>query len=898
MPAFDPVKSGIPGLDKAIDHIRLGDNVVLRVSSLADFRAFVLPFVRQAAADHRNILYVRFADHAPILTDEEAAANHVRVVKIPLSHRFETFTVDVHRLIETEGYDAFYVFDCLSVLTTAWATDLMMGNFFRVTCPFLFRLNTVAYFPILRGHQALSAVAKVQDTCQVFIDVYPAGQEEGALYVRPDKVWNRYAETMFLPHVFHTETNEFRPILDGVGAAAFYDVLGQNQREAETANTDSWDRFFHDARKKAAAGEDMTRENARMCQIMMSRDEQMRELIRRHFMPADYFAVKDKMIGTGMIGGKACGMLTARMILRNTRPDIYARLEPHDSFYVGSDVFYSYLVDNGLWDLRVRQREPEHYFALAPDLQAGIMKGSFSSGIEQRILALLEYYGQDPYIVRSSSILEDGFGNAFAGKYESVFCANQGPIEDRLREFEHAARIVYASTMSPSALEYRKRRGLEGRDEQMALLVQRVSGSTYGALVMPCAAGVGYSTSPYKPFADTDVKAGMLRLVCGLGTSAVDRTEGSYPRIVSLDRPTVTTATTIAERHKFSQRRIECVSRREKALVQVTPEQLSPLLPPYITRALYEHDTDAEYRLRETGHPRPVTFVSCKGLVSNADLMADMRGMLDALEDEYRHPVDTEFTINLDAGGHYVINLLQCRPLQSLADGRTSSGSGKTNDIMKIIEAGEKSNTPEASALVSTDGTGIAPDDKSTEGADHSGNAVNILLHTSGASMGLSTCTSVDTIVYIDPREYYALAYEKKAAVARLLGEVNKEIGENGAAVLFSPGRLGTSSPELGVPAAFADIDHFTALCEIAESKYGYNPELSYGSHMFQDLVETGILYVAVFEGKSTKVFRPEALRAGEKPDPALPLYVTHMKNCLLLHDMEKEQTVLCQCGP
>ena len=278
--------------------------------------------------------------------------------------------------------------------------------------------------------------------------------------------------------------------------------------------------------------------------------------------------------------------------------------------------------------------------------------------------------------------------------------------------------------------------------------------------------------------------------------------------------------------------------------------------------------------------------------------MADMRGMLDALEDEYRHPVDTEFTINLDAGGHYVINLLQCRPLQSLADGRTSSGSGKTNDIMKIIEAGEKSNTPEASALVSTDGTGIAPDDKSTEGADHSGNAVNILLHTSGASMGLSTCTSVDTIVYIDPREYYALAYEKKAAVARLLGEVNKEIGENGAAVLFSPGRLGTSSPELGVPAAFADIDHFTALCEIAESKYGYNPELSYGSHMFQDLVETGILYVAVFEGKSTKVFRPEALRAGEKPDPALPLYVTHMKNCLLLHDMEKEQTVLCQCGP
>ncbi len=127
-------------------------------------------------------------------------------------------------------------------------------------------------------------------------------------------------------------------------------------------------------------------------------------------------------------------------------------------------------------------------------------------------------------------------------------------------------------------------------------------------------------------------------------------------------------------------------------------------------------------------------------------------------------------------------------------------------------------------------------------------------------------------------------------------GEVNREIGEKGqTAILFAPGRLGTSSPELGVPAAFADIDHFKALCEIAESKYGYNPELSYGSHMFQDLVEMGILYIAVFEGASTKVFHLEELLKGEKPDPAFPIYISHEENCLLFHDMEKEQTVLNQ---
>ena len=100
MPAFDRINSGIPGLDRALDNVPLGDNVVLRVSSLDDFRAFVRPFVRQAAADGRKIIYVRFADHEPILTDDEAEEYGVRIETIPLSHRFETFTVDVHRLIE------------------------------------------------------------------------------------------------------------------------------------------------------------------------------------------------------------------------------------------------------------------------------------------------------------------------------------------------------------------------------------------------------------------------------------------------------------------------------------------------------------------------------------------------------------------------------------------------------------------------------------------------------------------------------------------------------------------------------------------------------------------------------------------------------------------------------
>ena len=226
MAAFDRILSGIPEMDSAFDNIRLGDNVVWRVSDLSQFRLFMEPYVEQAIRDQRNIIYFRFAGHEPLITGHP----EVKTVQLPLSHRFETFTVDIHNIIEQEGKDAFYIFDCLSDLQAAWATDLMMGNFFRVTCPFLFILDTVAFFPIIRGKHSVQAVNKILNTTQLFIDVYADSRN---IYVRPEKVWNRNSDTMFLPHTFEPDTGHFRPILDGVKSSRFYQTLAQAQRSAE-----------------------------------------------------------------------------------------------------------------------------------------------------------------------------------------------------------------------------------------------------------------------------------------------------------------------------------------------------------------------------------------------------------------------------------------------------------------------------------------------------------------------------------------------------------------------------------------------------------------------------------------------------------------------------------------
>ncbi|WP_026525970.1 PEP/pyruvate-binding domain-containing protein [Butyrivibrio sp. MB2005] len=854
MAAFDRVCSGIPQMDQVFDNIRLGDNVVWRVDNLDEFRLFVKPYVKQAIADKRNLIYIRFAAHEPFLEPQEG----LKIVNVELNHRFENFTVEIHEIISREGRDAFYVFDCLSELQTAWATDLMMGNFFRVTCPYLFILDTVAFFPLIRGKHSFQAIAKIRDTTQLFLDVY---SDDKNVYVRPDKVWNRYSETMFLPQLYNPENGDFKPILDGVMASHFYQVLGKSGSLTDSENMDSWDRFFTLTKMMHQAGQDVTENCSRMCNIMMTRDSRLREMIKELFTPDDYLDVKDRMIGTGMIGGKACGMLLARKIIEHRRPEIFKFLEPHDSFYIGSDVFYTFIVDNQFWDLRIRQRTKEEFFSVAEEFAEQLQRGKFSRGMEEEFQKLLEYYGQDPIIVRSSSILEDGFGNAFAGKYESVFCSNTGTMEQRVEELENAIRTVYASTMSKSALDYRSRRGLQERDEQMALLVQRVSGSYYGEFYMPCAAGVGYSYSPYKFMESINQAAGMLRLVMGLGTSAVDRTEGSYPRLVSMDNPTATTARNSIERHQYSQRKLELMNRATRQLERVTLDDVKQYMPFFLKRLLLEHDTDTERMFRDRGEDRDIEFISCRGIVRKEELMAQMKEILQALQTEYQHPVDIEFTINFSENGDYVINILQCRPLQVYQD----------TEEMQI------------------------PKDVAEE---------KILFDCNKSAMGLSRAEKLDYIVYVDPVKYYSMPYQDKNQVARAIGRVNWLMrGQDKHMLLMVPGRVGTTSPELGVPTTFSDISEFDAVCEIADSKVGYNPELSYGSHFFQDLVESGILYNAIFENEKTRVFNRDLLSAFENrfADEAseynslkdiIAAYDVSAADFYIYHDMKTERTL------
>lgn len=596
----------------------------------------------------------------------------------------------------------------------------------------------MAYFPLLRGRHSFEAVARIRDTTQLLLDVYRGGR----IYPHPLKVWNRYSTKMFLPHSCSLQQEEeyrFETVDGGVAMSRYYRLVEEEEEKNQDQNYDSHDRFFSLAKLDYQRGIFNGETERQIIESTLTKDRRLQEMIRKYFRPRDYFQLRDRMFGSGSLGGKACGMLLARKIIHTELPEYRKYFEPHDSFYIGSDVFYTYIVSNNCWETRIGQRTEEGYFTKAEALKDALLSGTFPPDIREKFRNLLEYFGQSPIIVRSSSFLEDGFGNAFAGKYESVFCVNQGSPEERLEAFEAAVRTVYASTMDIFALEYRKQRGLQHSDEQMAVPMQN----------------------------------------------------------------------SVADRHRFSQRIMDVLDTEKNELTETEIYSMLENLPLWYKKAVMERDYEAEAALKRMNRPRQVWFTTCQGLLENREFTELMQKMLKTLDRVYGNPVDIEYTVNLDEQGEFVVNLLQCRPLYT-------GGRGTVTEIPELPEK-------------------------------------NIFFRLKDSAMGSSVKEKIDVVVQIDARAYYEYPYALKPQAAEAVGAINTYYKvKKKHILLMTPGRVGTSSPELGVPVSFAQISGFCGICEVSDNRAGYMPELSYGSHMFQDLVEAGIFYCALWGDERT----------------------------------------------
>jgi hypothetical protein len=542
-------------------------------------------------------------------------------------------------------------------------------------------------------------------------------------------------------------------------------------------------------------------------------------LAKESLEPEDFQVIGERRIGEGKIGGKAAGMMLAWKILQREGPadeiDLRGRVVIPDSYFIGADVFYDFHALNGLEEfINQKYKTQEEIEADYPRIQETFAGGRFPEGVVSRLRALLSEVGSTPLIVRSSSLLEDNFGFSFAGKYDSFFCPNQGALEENLAALKDGIARVYASVLSPDALLYRQQVGLVDYDERMAILIQKVQGQRYRGFFFPTLAGVGFSRNPFRWNRKIRGQDGLLRLVWGLGTRAVERVGDDYPRMVPLSHPQLRPEADASQIRRYSQRFVDLIDLRANEFR--TLPMADVLQPDYpgiqllasVDKWDYLQPIYAPGALDQA--PLVLTFSE---LLKREEFVALMRTVLKKLERHYGRPVDVEFTVEVtpERPSRFILHLLQCRPLSSQEWG----------EILRI------------------------PSDVPSED----------VIFLARRLVPRGRVSRIRYVVYVDPAQYATVPdYETRFELARVIGRLNKRL-EDECFILMGPGRWGTSNVELGLKVTYADIYNTRVLIEIAQSRSEDTLEVSYGTHFFQDLVEARIYPLPLYPQAPDTVF-------------------------------------------
>jgi Pyruvate phosphate dikinase, AMP/ATP-binding domain len=533
-------------------------------------------------------------------------------------------------------------------------------------------------------------------------------------------------------------------------------------------------------------------------------------LAKNHIVIRDIDSILQRTILSrrrpGKLGGKAAGMLLALKILlpllEKKDPEMEEFIRVPDTWFLNSGVFSEFLDRNNLYlfhTFKYKDRETIDKEFLR--IEEKFRFAHFAPEVVEDFRRILEEIGEHPIIIRSSSMLEDSFGLAFSGKYLSVFLTNQGNIETRLSNFIMGLKKVFASTFGPDPILYRRDHGLLDYDERMAMVVQKVVGQRFGDYFFPFASGVMFSRNVYAWNPKIRKEEGLVRLVFGLGTRAVDRVGSDYPRMIPLSHPQLRPEVTADRIRKYSQRQVDVLNLKEGVMETVDFRTLRSVIdhPDLFFAVSVQKDGDlAPPMFKIQDLKREELCLTFDNLLTKTHFVHLARKVLSKVEADYGRPVDIEFA--WDGNKLYI---LQCRSLSTR----------KEPEKVVIPE-----NIPEEQ-----------------------------ILFTTRAGLSNSVVHDLEYIVYVNPRAYDLLTtMEEKMRIPRVVNLLNKAFAGKRYA-LMGPGRWGSNDINLGVRVTYADINNTKVLVEVAFAKEGYTPEVSYGTHFFQDLVEADIVMVPLF---------------------------------------------------
>lgn len=538
----------------------------------------------------------------------------------------------------------------------------------------------------------------------------------------------------------------------------------------------------------------------------------------------DFFELFPKMIYTsdshGRLGGKGSGLFVASQVIKkeSKNSENLKNVRVPKTFFITSDGLQNFVHYNDLEDVLEQKYKDIGQVRQEYSQIVEIFKNSkFPPEIIRKLSVALDELGNSPLIVRSSSLLEDQLGSAFSGKYNSFFLGNQGRKEDRLEALMDAIAEVYASTFSPDPIEYRAERDLLDSQEEMGVLIQEVVGTKVGPYFLPAYAGVAFSNNEFRWSPRIKRDDGLIRLVPGLGTRAVDRLSDDYPILVAPGQPGLRVNVTQEEIIRYSPNKIDVINLKKNSfetieVVDFIRECGEDFEPVHQLISIVKDRHIQRPSIMNTDFETCDPVVTFEGLIQDTSFVKQMREILTLLQEKFGVPVDIEFASD---GKHFY--LLQCRP----------QGYGKRSKPVPIPK-----DIPEEAIVFSANryiSNGHVPD--------------------------------ITHIVYVDPKAYSEISDKQKLIeVGRAVGKLNVHLPKH-QFILMGPGRWGSRGDiKLGVNVTYSDINNTAVLIEIARKKGNYLPDLSFGTHFFQDLVESEIRYLPLYPDDEGIIFNERFL--------------------------------------
>jgi hypothetical protein len=540
----------------------------------------------------------------------------------------------------------------------------------------------------------------------------------------------------------------------------------------------------------------------------------------------DFHEILDHIVfspeSQGKLGGKSTGLFLAKHILKKSAESLshFGEIKVPKTWYITSDGLLSFLAYNNLNEVvEQKYKDIDQVRLEYPHIVQTFKNARFPIDIIQGLSMVLDDLKDQPIIVRSSSLLEDRTGASFSGKYKSLFLANQGSKQERLDALKDAIAEVYASTYGPDPIGYRSERGLLDFAEEMGIMIQEVVGVQAGDYFLPSFAGVAFSRNEFRWSPRIKREDGLLRLVPGLGTRAVDRTSDDYPVLIAPGQIGLRVNVAVDEVVRYAPKKVDVLNLKTNSFETVPVGELLKkcgLEIPAVDKIVSVYDGQC---LRKPlgkiiDFEKDDLVITFEGLVSHTSFIPQLREVVRILEEKLQSPVDIEFAS--DGKSFY---LLQCR-------------------AQSFLEGGGPAHIPKD-----------LPKER--------------LLFLANRFISNGNVPDITHVVYVDPERYEELTDQAALlAVGRAVGRLNKLLPRR-RFILMGPGRWGSRGDiKLGVNVSYADISNTAVLVEIARQRGSYLPDLSFGTHFFQDLVEAEIRYLPLYPDTKGAVFREDFFRA------------------------------------